>query len=114
MLRRPPRSTLFPYTTLFRSTFTATAIAGAATSMAVSAGNNQSAAVGAAVATPPAVIVQDQFNNPVAGVAVTFAPAAGSGSVTGTTPVATGAGGVAARTSWLLSTTGGPNRLTAA
>src|SRR5205807_83510 len=53
-------------------TFTANAIAGAATSIAVSAGNNQSAAVGTAVATPPAVIVQDQFNNPVAGVAVTF------------------------------------------
>ncbi len=68
-------------------TFTATAIAGAATSIAVSAGNNQSAAVGTAVATPPAVIVQDQFNNPVAGVAVTFAPAAGSGSVSPTPPV---------------------------
>src|SRR5438445_9664074 len=113
MLRRPPRSTLFPYTTLFRSTFTATAIAGSAASMAVSAGNNQSAAVGTAVATPPAVIVQDQFNNPVAGVAVTFAPAAGSGSVSPTTPVPTGAGGIAAVTTWTLSTTAGPNTLTA-
>src|SRR2546430_4254701 len=94
-------------------TFTATAIAGAATSIAVSAGNNQSAAVGTAVATPPAVIVQDQFNNPVARVAGTFAPAAGSGSVSPTTPVTTGAGGIAALTSWTLGTTAGPNTLTA-
>src|SRR5260370_40511242 len=27
MIRRPPRSTLFPYTTLFRSAFTASAVA---------------------------------------------------------------------------------------
>src|SRR3712207_9502622 len=30
MIRRPPRSTLFPYTTLFRSTFGKTASAGGA------------------------------------------------------------------------------------
>src|SRR3989442_7235445 len=31
MIRRPPRSTLFPYTTLFRSAWTATATTGSAT-----------------------------------------------------------------------------------
>src|SRR5207237_4010326 len=93
-------------------TFTATGTAGAAASVAVSAGNNQAAAVGTAVATPPAVIVQDQFNNPVAGVAVTFAPAAGSGSVRPTTPILTNASGVAALTSWTLGTTARSNSLT--
>src|SRR5207237_261714 len=86
-------------------TFTATGTAGAPTSIAVSAGNNQSAAVGTAVTTPPAVIVQDQFNNPVASVAVTFAPAAGSGTVNPTTPVTTGPGGLAAVSSCTLGGT---------
>src|SRR5207253_7193167 len=80
-------------------TFTATGTAGAAASVAVSAGNNQSAAVGTAVTTPPAVIVQDQFNNPVAGVAVTFAPAAGRGAVNPTAPRPTGPGRRAAPSS---------------
>src|SRR5207237_10075938 len=55
--------------------------AAAATSIAPSAGNNQTTTVGTAVATPPAVIVRDQFNNPVAGVSVTFHPGAGRGRV---------------------------------
>src|SRR5205085_574952 len=87
--------------------------AAAAASIAPSAGDHQTATVGTAVATPPAVIVRDQFNNPVAGVAVTFAPAAGSGSVSPTTPIVTNASGVAALTSWTLGTTAGPNSLTA-
>src|SRR5207302_2274093 len=87
--------------------------AAAAASIAPSAGDHQTATVGTAVATPPAVIVRDQFNNPVAGVAVTFAPAAGSGSVSPTTPILTNASGVAALTSWTLGTTAGTNTLTA-
>src|SRR5207302_1577781 len=94
-------------------TFTATAIAGAATSIAVSAGNNQSAAVGTAVATPPAVIVQDQFNNPVAGVAVTFAPAAGGGGghLGGTLDINTNASGAALFTNLSIGGTAGPHTL---
>src|SRR5207249_1099296 len=80
-------------------TFTATARAAAPASIAVSAGNNQSAPAGSAVPTPPAVVLRDQFDNPVAGVAVTFAVAAGGGSVNPTTPVTTGADGIAAVTS---------------
>ena len=94
-------------------TFTATARAAAPASIAVSAGNNQSAPAGSAVPTPPAVVLRDQFDNPVAGVAVTFAVAAGGGSVNPTTPVTTGADGIAAVTSWTLGTTAGTNRLTA-
>src|SRR5207245_2954030 len=63
-------------------TFTATGTAGSAGSIAVSAGDQQTATVNTAV-TPPAVIVKDQFGNPVAGAAVTFAIASGQGSITG-------------------------------
>src|ERR1051325_1946459 len=87
--------------------------AAAASSIAPSAGGSQTGTVGTPVQTPPAVIVRDQFNNPVAGVAVTFTPAAGSGSVSPTTPVLTNASGVAALTSWTLGTTAGANTLTA-
>src|SRR5207302_2053643 len=67
-----------------------------------------------AVTSPPSVIVKDANGNPVTGVAVTFTPAAGSGTVTPTTPVSTGSGGIAAVTSWTLRPTVGPNTRTAA
>src|SRR5207237_1602601 len=47
------------------------------------------------------------------GVAVTFTPALGSGTVTPTTAVSTGSDGVAALSSWTLSATAGSNTLTA-
>src|SRR3989449_4932087 len=96
MIRRPPRSTLFPYTTLFRS----------------NAGDGQSATTGTAVASPPSVIVRDASNNPVQGVGVTFAPASGGGSITGAEQT-TNASGIATVGSWTLGTTAGTNTLTA-
>src|SRR5206468_2262363 len=86
--------------------------AGAASSIAVNAGNNQSATAGSAVAVDPSVIVRDANNNPVAGVAVTFAVASGGGTGSPTAPVTTGSNGIAAVTSWTLGTTAGPNTLT--
>src|SRR5439155_21143102 len=59
-------------------------------------------------------IVRDQVGKPVAGVGVTFAPGTGGGSGSPTSPVTTGADGVAAVTSWTLGTVAGPNTLTAA
>src|SRR5207302_3627296 len=85
-------------------TFRANATAGAATEIAVHAGDGQSARVATAVAVPPAVIVTDQHGNPVAGVAVTFAPGTGGGGVNPTSPITTGADGIAAVTSWTLGT----------
>src|SRR5439155_1306293 len=76
----------------------------AAASIALSAGNNQTATVGTAVATPPSVIVRDQFANPVPGVAVTFATAGDNGTVDPAAPVTTNASGVAAVNSWTLGT----------
>jgi hypothetical protein len=87
--------------------------AGAATQIAVNAGNNQSATIGTAVAIAPSVIVQDASSNPVAGVSVTFAPAAGSGSLAGSGVVVTNASGIATSPAWTLGTTAGPNTLTA-
>src|SRR5207244_4140761 len=64
------------------------------------------------VSSPPSVIVHDGSSNPVQGVTVTFAPAAGSGSVTGGTQTTNGSG-IATVGSWTLSTTAGTNTLTA-
>src|SRR5206468_3226575 len=86
--------------------------AGAATSIAHNAGG-ESAPAGTAVTPPPSVIVKDASGNPVSGVAVTFAVAPGNGTVTPTTPVTTGTDGIAAATSWTLSSTAGTNTLTA-
>jgi adhesin/invasin len=94
-------------------TFTASATAGAATQIAINAGDGQVATAGTAVATPPSVIVQDAFDNPVAGVAVTFAVLSGGGTVDPTSPVMTNASGIAAVTSWTLGATPGTNELTA-
>src|SRR5439155_305090 len=86
---------------------------GAASTIAVNGGNNQSATAGTAVAVGPSVIVHDANGNPVAGVAVTFAVASGGGTVTPQTPVTTGADGIAAGPSWTIGTTAGPYLLTA-
>jgi adhesin/invasin len=92
--------------------FTATAVPGAAFQIAVGGGNGQSAIAGQVVATPPSVLVRDQFTNPVSGVSVTFAVATGGGSITGGSQT-TNASGVATVGSWTLGTVAGPNSLTA-
>src|SRR5437016_1783043 len=91
-------------------TFTATGTAGSAGSIAAFAGDRQTATVNTAV-TPPAVIVKDQFGNPVAGAAVTFAPASGQGSITGAAQT-TNASGIATVGSWTLGKPDGVNNLT--
>ncbi len=85
---------------------------GPATTIAIQAGNGQAAQVGTAVTTPPAVLVTDQFGNPVSGTSVTFAVASGGGSVVGGAAT-TGTNGIAAVTSWTMGTVVGANTLTA-
>lgn len=85
---------------------------GAPASAAVAAGDGQTAAVGAQVSTPPAVVVRDAAGTPVAGVGVTFAVAAGGGALTGK-DATTSADGIAAVGSWKLGGTLGANTLTA-
>ncbi len=92
--------------------FTATGTAGAAATLTKAAGDNQTAGVGSAVAIAPQVLVVDAFGNPKSGVSVTFAPQAGSGSVTGGTTT-TNTSGLATVGSWTLGATAGSNSLTA-
>src|SRR5207249_43844 len=75
-------------------TFTATGTAGAASSIAVNAGNNQSATAGPPVAIAPSAFAPLLRGNPVGGVSVTFAVASGGGTVSPTTPVTTGGNGI--------------------
>src|SRR5450759_3006489 len=93
-------------------TFTATAIAGAATQLAINAGNSQTATAGTAVATAPSLLVRDINNNPVSGVSVTFAVASGGGLATGGTATSN-ASGIATVGSWTLGPAVGTNTLTA-
>jgi adhesin/invasin len=86
--------------------------AGPAESIAIQAGDNQTAGVNEAVATPPSVIVRDESDNPVAGVDVVFEVTGGGGAVSPTT-VTSGANGIATVTSWTLGPTAGANTMTA-
>ncbi|CAN5769305.1 hypothetical protein BH24GEM1_BH24GEM1_17780 [soil metagenome] len=89
-----------------------TLTAGPAASIAIQAGDDQTAGVNEAVPTPPAVIVRDASDNPVSGVTVQFQVTGGGGSVAPAT-VATGSNGVAAVTSWTLGPAAGENTMTA-
>ena len=93
-------------------TFTATGIAGTATTIAIFTGNAQTAAKSTAVGVAPSVVVKDQFGNPVAGAIVTFAVASGGGSITGANAL-TNAAGIATIGSWTLGFSAGANSLTA-
>jgi hypothetical protein len=86
--------------------------AGVAASLGVHDGNDQSAARGTAVGTPPSVIVTDLDGNPVGRVIVSFAVASGGGSVTEAHP-RTDSMGVASVGSWRLGPATGNNTLMA-
>jgi len=92
--------------------FNATATTGPAATLAVSAGNNQLAGPGAAVALAPAVLVTDLYANPVAGAVVTFTVASGGGSATGT-PATSNSQGIATLGRWTLGSAVGTNTLAA-
>ena len=109
-----PRTLTFTATNLTSVTSGPIAIgAGGATQIALHLGNNQSATAGSAVAIPPAVIVRDGSDNPVAGVDVTFAVTGGGGTVQPTAAIATDVNGVATVTSWTLGAAVGANELRA-
>ncbi|HEX2188410.1 MAG TPA: invasin domain 3-containing protein [Longimicrobiaceae bacterium] len=86
--------------------------AGPPASLAVEAGEGQTAAAGTGVSTAPSVRVADASGNPVSGVVVEFAVAGGGGSVAGETQT-TGADGIATVGGWTLGTAAGANTLTA-
>jgi hypothetical protein len=84
--------------------FMATAT-GAPASVRLFAGNSQSARAGLAVATRPAVLVEDAAGHVVPGVPVSFEVTEGGGSVAGAS-VVTDADGIAAAGQWRLGATG--------
>ena len=99
-------------TGLAPAVLSATAIAGAAATMVLQAGNEQSVVAGSPLPVKPAVKVADARGNPVAGVAVTFSVTGGGGSVIGG-DATTGTDGVATVGTWTLGTSLGTNTLTA-
>lgn len=90
-----------------------TVIAGLPAAITKTAGDNQSALLGTAVAVTPSVTVRDSAGNPTADVPVSFSASAGGGSVTGGSAI-TNASGIATVGSWTLGTIVGANALTAA
>jgi hypothetical protein len=86
-------------------TFNATATAGPTASLTISAGDNQTAAVGTPVAIAPAVLVKDANGNAKSGVTVTFTIGSGGGSITGASAT-TNASGIAAVGSWTIGSVG--------
>jgi hypothetical protein len=94
------------------ATVTVNGTAAAPAAMTAVAGQDQDGAVGAPVATPPAVQVQDAYGNPVQGVAVTFAVGEGGGAVAGAVQATNGAG-IATVASWTLGSVVGVNTLSA-
>ncbi len=99
--------------TLTQAVFHATALAGNASRLTLSAGDRQQATAGTAVDTAPAVRVTDQAGNPSSGVPITFQVTSGGGSITGQAQVTTGPNGIAAIGGWTLGASAGPNTLTA-
>ena len=91
--------------------FTATAVAPAASQLAIVSGNNQEAMVGAPLPQQVVVRATDANGAPVAGATITFTVTAGGGTVQPGI-VMTGANGSAA-TTWTLGTAAGAQTLSA-
>jgi adhesin/invasin len=94
------------------ATVTATATAGRPASVAIVAGTNQTAGIGAAVPNPPGVRVTDAGGNPVPQVVVSFTVQSGGGTVTGALQL-TNAQGTATAGSWILGPLQGTQQLLA-
>src|SRR5439155_418650 len=86
-------------------TFSISATAAGASQMTAAGGEGQTGTVGTTLPTQLAVRVADLFNNPVAGVTVTWTPASGSGAVTPPTSTSNASG--VASTAWTLGTQAG-------
>ena len=93
--------------------FDLTVVAGPASKISAASDPSQTGTAGAAVGEPPSVLVEDEFDDPVAGVPVTFAVTAGGGTIAPTTAVTTGTDGKATLTSWTLGPGAGANTVTA-
>ncbi|MDX2008906.1 MAG: PQQ-dependent sugar dehydrogenase [Myxococcaceae bacterium] len=95
-----------------QTTFVATATTVGLPSIAVEAGQDQTAPVSMNVPVALAARVRDEQGQPVAGVAVTFTVTSGGGTVTGS-PAMSDASGIARVASWRLGPTAGTQTVTA-
>ncbi|MBN2010364.1 Ig-like domain-containing protein [candidate division KSB1 bacterium] len=86
--------------------FVINARAAAAVSMAIASGNNQDGTVGRELPYPFEVLVVDQYDNPVSGVAITFVRTGGNGTILTPQPVTTDENGIAATRLQLANNTG--------
>jgi hypothetical protein len=91
--------------------FTATALAGPPTQRSKNAGDAQTAAAGSVLPVPFAVLVQDQYANPVESVTVNWTVASGGGSLSVPSSKTNGSG--IARVTLTLGPGAGPNGVTA-
>ena len=98
--------------TLGMVAFTAEGTPDVPASLQPAAGDGQFGAVGKPVPAPPAVLVQDQFDNPVPGVSVVFSVTNGGGTITGSAAVSDDAG-IAAAEAWTLGPGEGTNSVDA-
>jgi glucose/arabinose dehydrogenase len=89
-----------------QTTFVATATTVGLPSIAIEAGQDQTAPVSMTVPMAPSARVRDAQGQPVAGVAVTFTVVSGGGTVTGS-PAMSDASGIARLGSWRLGPTAG-------
>jgi hypothetical protein len=87
-------------------TFTEYSVAGPAANVAVTGGNNQSAAVGTQLPHALVVLVTDQYGNPVVGNGVTFSDGGAGGTLSNPNPVVTGSNGTASQSYTLPSLSG--------
>jgi adhesin/invasin len=94
------------------ATFLVTGTAGPAARGEIVSGNSQSVRAGGTLQVGPSVRVVDQFGNPVAGVAVTFATTGGGASLLGATQT-TNAQGIATVGGVTLGSTPGTNTIEA-
>lgn len=85
--------------------FNATALAAPPDTIIKQGTDGQNVPAGTAVTPAPAVLLRDQFDNPVSGIAVTFAITQGGGQLTGAT-VFSNSSGIATVGSWIVGTSG--------
>ncbi len=93
------------------ATFTETSAAGNAVNISITGGNNQIAPNGTQLPQALAVLVTDQYNNPVVGASVTFSDGGVGGTFSNNNPVVTGANGTASQFYTLPATMSPPETI---
>jgi protocatechuate 3,4-dioxygenase beta subunit len=94
------------------ATFAETSVAGSATGIAITSGNNQAASAGMQLPQALTVVVTDQYNNPVSGVSVAFSDGGAGGAFANPNPGVTNSSGTVSQ-SYTLPIAAGTITITA-